>query len=189
MKHTRWLLGFLLCLLLCLALPVRAEISANLRVQETRTKIKYNGSRVRMDTSTFLDLDGQPAMAEDLGYATVRSIYNRKPRVIRMEYLDLNDALVCNRDGYAIVTQSWDGVGRMLSRAYWDENEQPVLGPEGYHSIRYVYDHLLLIREEHYGTDGLPLRSDTLYAMKRNTYEKKRAVLVEYLDEIGRAHV
>ena len=165
------------CALLALSLTLlcaaaHAEISTNLRQQSEKGK-----SSRRIERVWFEDENGNPAFADDLGYASIHYTYNRKPRCIREEYLDLNGELCNMVEGYAYITQRWDGNGRLLERAYFDKDDQPVLGPEGYHHQVTVYDHKHVASMTHYGTDGQYLVSDTLPAVTRYTYKDGYCVL------------
>ena len=155
-----------------------AEVSSNLHRQETVGK----KSR-RVEEAWWENDEGTRVFAEDLGWASVRYEYNKKPRCIRESYYDLDGNLCVIRDGYAVVQQKWDGNGRLLWRAYFDEKENPVIGPEGYHKRENKYDHLKLDSTINYGTDGELLRSDSLWAVLQYTYNSKRQCLkAEYFN-------
>ena len=171
----RILQAALFCLLVLIwAGSARAEVSANLQKKE---EIGQRSHRVELEA--YFDADGNPAFADDLGYAYVRYTYNGKPRCIRTECYDLDGSLIRCAAGYAVITQSWDGNGRLLEKYYWDEAEKPVLGPEGYHGVIYKYDHRKLIMIRYVDTDGNPLDSPKLASKVVYTYNDKRLRIVE----------
>ncbi len=169
-KWVRGLIWSVAALSLCVFLSsARAEISSNLKTVEVKGKKSH-----RVEELWFEDAEGNRCFADDLGYASAKYKYNGKPRCTLEEYFDLEGNLCVTRDGYAVVKQTWDHNGRLLTRSYYDTEDQLVLGPEGYATKRNVYDHTKQSKLVYYGPDGEYLRSDTICAVTKYSYDSLR---------------
>ena len=119
--------GLLLFLLLFLAGTALGEISTNLRKETT-----YNPSNKKVETETYLDDYGNPVVAEDKGYCTVRYRYGIKNRVERIELLDQYGQLTNCKAGYAFCEYSYS-YRQQTGVAYYNVFGKPATGPQGFH--------------------------------------------------------
>ena len=159
-------LAFVILLMaLAVVSPAGAEISTNLNVTQT-----YENKRIK--TETFVNSSGEPVMAEDLGYCTVQYTYNRKPRIVLIEYLDVDGNQVNTQMGYSAIQQDWDGLGRILSKSYFAADGSPVACPAGYHSEKTTYSGRHVLSVEHYDIYGEYVSIENeLYARMEYTYD------------------
>jgi len=119
--------GLLLLLLLLLAGSALGEISTNLRKETT-----YNPDNKKVATETYLDDNGNPVIADDKGYCTVRYTYGVKNRVMKIELLDESGQLVNGKAGYAYCEYTYS-FRQQTGLAYYDVVGRPARGPQGYH--------------------------------------------------------
>ena len=93
------LIGLFLVLgTLVLAGQAGAELSTNLKT------VVVNDWKVRNKpaTETYVDAEGNPVIASDKGYATIRYTYEGKnKRIATIELLDTEGNLINGTDGYA----------------------------------------------------------------------------------------
>ena len=103
-----------------------AELSTNLLIVNTvdpRTKLTT--------LKTFTDAEGQPVIASDKGYASVRYTYGNKKQVTKEELLDAEGNLVNGNEGFAYRTSRYS-IRNLTERCYYSADGQLVNGPEGY---------------------------------------------------------
>lgn len=161
----------------------RAEVSANLHRREIVGEKSH-----RVEEAWWENDEGERVVPDDLGWATVRYQYNKKPRCIQEAYYDAEDNLCLNRDGYAMIRQKWDGNGRRLLREYYDAEEKPTAGPEGYFREENKYDHMKLDHTSRFDTEGNPVKGDGVWAVTQYEYDsRRRCTKAEYLDAEGKA--
>ena len=143
-------LWVLLCFLF-LAGNARAELSVNLRV-----KTELNPDNNRTASETYVDDEGNPVVAGDKGYATIRYTYGTGNVVIREEFLDERGIPVNSTEGYSIKTRRYT-LGRVTETCYYDRDNHPVTGPEGFARQETVYHARRHISTWDYDTKGNPI--------------------------------
>ena len=161
-----------------------AETSTNLQVERELT---YYDKVTRL---TYLDQNGNPAIADDLGYATVCYTYGSNHQVVRAEYFDVNGNPIDNADGYQLCVQSWSGMNKLIEQAYYNVAGDLAIGPDGYARQVNTYDEGRLLETLQYGADGELLRSDETFARYTatyfvNKYDKHKKEKEEYFDADG----
>ena len=102
-----------------------ADMSTNLRM-ETVT-----GSRNEPLSETYVNEAGEPVIASDKGYATVRYTYGTDRLVTRIELLDTEGGLINGAEGYARIENRYSG-RKLTEQCYYDRDGNPVNGPKGY---------------------------------------------------------
>ena len=120
------LAGMILLAGVLLAGKASAEMSTNLRVV-----MELNPSNKKPAMETFVDDAGNPVIAEDKGYASIRYTYTSKNRVGMVELLDTEGNLVNGRDGYARIVNVYSAKYQK-EQNYFDAEGNPVNGPDGY---------------------------------------------------------
>ncbi len=161
-----------------------AETSTNLKVDRVMTAFD------KLAQLTYLDENGQPVMADDVGYATVRYTYGNRQETMA-EYFDVNGEPVNNADGYARRVQAWNSSRRLVEQAYYNVDGDLVLGPDGFARQVNTYDEGRLIQTLQYGEDGELLRSEETFARYTatyfvNQYDKHKREKEEYFDADGK---
>jgi len=187
MKRKLILAGFMLALTAGMLIPTAscALSSGELSVQQ-----EYNKARKLLST-TYVDRDGNIAVADDKGYATERHVYDHKNRLQRTEYLDDQGNLVnILHGGYAVRKLGYDASARVDQETYLNANGQPVIGPDGYAERKWLFFFKKKIQDIwNYDEHGNLLQSDKLYANYHAKYRKVKnnRVLIEevYTDANG----
>ena len=184
-----------------------AEISTNLRVE---TEYRMHTQLVR---ETFVDDAGNPVVAEDKGYATVRYSYGGK-LVTGIEFLDAEGKPVNSTEGYSRITKVYNRKV-LREQRYFDKDGNPVNGPEGYATmvtkgewgdkqVTWQYDkdgnpvnlhrevvytkygrYHLIISDSWYDTNDHPAAGPDGYARLENDYVGANKSRIAYLDENG----
>ena len=149
--------------MLLIACAAGAELSTNLKIVTVADRLAGN----KPATETYVDADGEPVIADDKGYATIRYTYEGKDGRIRtIELLDTKGKLINGREGYARIERRYQGSAGMLKeQKYYDAAGNPVNGPKGY--ARYEVTISSKGREEwQYDAKGEPVNTHriTLYA-------------------------
>ena len=205
------LIGLFLVLgTLVLAGQAGAELSTNLK-----TVVVYDWKvRNKPATETYVDADGNPVIASDKGYATIRYTYEGKNhRIATIELLDTEGNLINGTDGYARMERKYSIGGRTVrDQRYFDADGNPVNGPEGYakheektaagrykevweydadgnpvnnHEI-ILYDAGTRIKSDSwYDVDNNPVIGPNGYARMEIEYVGKTQSQVSYYDELG----
>ena len=141
-----------------LILPsAKAEISGMLTVRRQYNRNHY------LTQVDYVDANGQVTTAEDKGYATVCYRYDQRNKLTEMAYYNAEGELVNGDEGYARLTQSWNAKRKLLRKAYYLADGSLFIGPEGFAIQENTYEGTTLMKTAHYGADGLPLHSETLY--------------------------
>ena len=105
----RWIA--LILILLIVPFCATAELSTNLNI---RTVMVKNNRRL-VSSKTFVDAEGNPVIASDKGYATIKYSYGTGSRVVKEEYLDGEGRLINNNEGFAYVTYRYS-VGKLTKK-------------------------------------------------------------------------
>ena len=205
------LIGLILVLgTLALAGQAGAELSTNLKILAVPDRAVRN----KPATETYVDAEGNPVIASDKGYATVRYTYEGKNhRIAMIELLDMEGYLINGRDGYARIERKYDiGGRRMREQRYYDADGNPVNGPEGYarheektaagkykeiweydadgnpvnnHEV-ILYDAGTRIKSDSwYDVNNMPVAGPNGYARMEIEYVAKTQSKVSYYDEAG----
>jgi len=144
--------SLLLMLLLFLAGSALGEISTNLR-KDTVT----NPLNKKVASETYVDHNGNPVIADDKGYCTIRYSYDSRKRVEKIELLDENGQRINGRDGYAVCQYTYS-YRQQLGLAYYTADGQPATGPQGFHREENRWqDNKYHISTWHYDTQGNPV--------------------------------
>lgn len=123
MKKT--ILCLLALFLVLLAGTALGEISTNLRKD-----IVYNAAG-KVERETYLDSNGNPVVADDKGYATMRYFYNKGNQLIQVELQDAFGVPITGKDGYATIKYTYS-LKKLTETAYYDAQGNPGTGPEGF---------------------------------------------------------
>ena len=124
-RHTLFTMLAILAAILCFLTAASAEMSTNLQVEVKR------GMRNLPLTETYVDGEGNPVIATDKGYATIRYTYGVGRVVTRIELLDAEGKPVNGAEGYARIENRYSGK-QLTERRYYDKDGNPVNGPQGY---------------------------------------------------------
>lgn len=209
MKTRAFFITILATGLILLAGSAYAELSTNLQIRkETDPKNR------KISTWTYIGRDGNPAFADDKGYAAVRYTYKEGKLAELTEYLDLDGKLINNIDGYAMKTCTYSGK-KLTETIYMDSRGYQVTGPEGYarkntkywynkHHTTWEYDpegnpvnlhritefcgdeHPSLIRNDSwYDTEGNLAAGPNGYARVEYEYRRTTVRKTTYLDADG----
>ena len=149
MKRKTFLI--LLSALILLAGTACAELSTNLLIRK-----KMNPGNKKIESETYTDAAGNPVIADDKGYATVKYTYITGNKVGKTEYLDTEGNLVNNADGVAQKIDVY-GVGGLTKTRYLDAEGNPVNGPEGYARKESKYIYRSHVSTWEYDKDGNPV--------------------------------
>ena len=136
-----------------------AELSANLK-----TRKEINRGNKKIASETYVDADGNPVIASDKGYATIRYTYGLNDLVIRTELLDTEGKLINGNDGYARIERKYREK-KISQQSYYDADGKPVTGPEGYARMEVTEAYGKYRKVWEYGPDGKPVNTHqiTLY--------------------------
>ena len=142
----------LLLLLLALCVSAAAELSTNLKI---RTGMDAQSRKI--SSQTYTDASGQPVVADDKGYATIKYTYNTRGKMAKMVFLDASGQMVNCLEGYAQKVCSYYD-GRLTKTEYFDVSGRPALGPEGYATQEITYTaHAKHLSTWEYDVDGKPV--------------------------------
>ena len=164
---------------LLLTAEAAAEVSTNLSVRK-----EINPGNKRTASETYTDAEGNPVIADDKGYATVRYTYTTGNRIGRTEYLDTEGNLVNNRDGYAQEVCVY-GVGGLTRKEYLNAAGESVNGPEGYARQETKYTYGKHVSTWQYDADGNPAAGPEGYAWVEYRYSGTTPVRTAYYDASG----
>ena len=129
-----------------------AELSSNLKMETV-----YSTRNPKLVASkTYVDDRGNPVIATDKGYATIRYSYTTRSLVSMIELLDEKGNLINGADGYAVCKTEYS-VKRLAKQSYFGADGKPVTGPEGYHLQETTYNGGRHQTTWQYGPDGKPV--------------------------------
>lgn len=123
-------------------------------------------------TLTALDANWEPMVRKE-GYVTEYCEYNADGQLLRVEYRDADENLVCTSDHYAVAVLRYDNYGNQTGISYFDEQEAPCCSINGYASAEYEYQNGNLVSGRHFGIDGEPVILEGGYYEYRKTYDDK----------------
>ena len=122
MKKWFMALGAVLLLLFGTA---AAEISTNLQTIVTTT------TKNKVATLTYVDSEGNPVMAEDLGYARMVNSYQTHTLLSRTEYFDTEGNPVNNKWGFSVRKLTYT-MRNIAVEEFFDKDGNLVTGNDGY---------------------------------------------------------
>ena len=118
----------------------------------------YNSRNKKLvESKTYVDDAGNPVIASDKGYATIRYAYGTGNKVVRTELLDTEGNLITGNDGYAVITRKYNVKKLLTEQCYFDEKENPVTGPEGYARLESKYEYNQHLNTWQYDPEGNPV--------------------------------
>ena len=186
----KWILLTIILLFLVAATVIlityRAPRSSSLQ-KVTDTKEVEKGT---ITTATYVNDRGQPTVASDKGYATLRTTKDGEGHTVLEEYLDANGDPIRLSSGYAAISYEYtDGLATTI--IYLDETLSPVVISSGYSSIHRTYTDKKLADTDTYfihtsdGKEAQVTRKEGYAAYSRIYNEKKQAIILEYRDLQG----
>ena len=122
----------------------------------------------------YYDMDGKTLIVNTERYcAGMLFSYDNKGNRTDIRYIGPNwEPMIRSDLGYAQVIKTYDDAGQLTGEAYFDVNGQPVACNDGYASYKSVYENGLWRESSYFDTESKPvLRSDTGYAVIKNTYD------------------
>jgi energy-coupling factor transporter ATP-binding protein EcfA2 len=138
---------------------------------------------------TYLDKDGKPMPIAD-GYATFKSTYDSRGKVIRQTFYGANgEAVQSKKDGYHGWAAEYDEQGNQTVETYLGKDGKPMLGANGYATTRSTYDSQgNVIRLTFHGANGEPVKSKRLgyYGVEAEYDKQGIRTAVTYLDRGGK---
>ena len=142
------------CILFSL-LPVNAgvaELSTNLN-----QVVVYNArNRKLVESKTYVDADGNPVIASDKGYATIRYSYTSGNKVSQIEYLDTKGKPINSAEGYAVRKDIYRSK-KLEEQYFYDADGKLVTGPDGYAWMKTRYLNGKHASTWRYDPDGNPV--------------------------------
>lgn len=85
----------------------------------------------------------------------IHNAYDRKGRVVRTEYYDLEGNPIDTSGGYQCVEYQYNSMDIPEVNMYFDKDGKPVITTSGYAAIKYKYDNMeRVIKETYYDVDG-----------------------------------
>ena len=150
--------------ILLLAGSAAGELSTNLQV---RKEINPNNKKVA--TQTYVDKDGNPTIADDKGYATVRYTYATGNQIAETAFLDAQGKPVESIDGYAVMKCQYSGKN-LAKTEYFDAKGRPVNGPEGYARKETKYWYKKHNSTWEYDADGNPVNLHRISEFKNTNH-------------------
>ena len=155
---------FLLLAVIAFCSQAGAELSTNLQIRK-----EFNRANKKVASETYVDQEGNPVIAADKGYATIRYTYGQNNLVTRTELLDAEGNPINGKDGYARIERKYREK-KIIEQKYIDASGNLVTGPEGYARLEAteVYGKFREVWE--YDPEGNPVNTHqiTLY------YDKKK---------------
>lgn len=124
----------------------------------------------RVTEERYYDLNGNPVSVA-AGYAGRACSYDTTGNVSRETYYDEEWHPVNNINGYASDERIYDAERNVIFQRFLDMDDHPVVTGMGYAEVHRVFDNKLLIREEYYGSDGLPYKQKAGYTSIVQTWD------------------
>ena len=115
----------MLAVLLLIFSSASADMSTNLRIDAVKSP---SGLLI---SETYVNDAGDPVIASDKGYATIKYSYGTGKTVTGIELLDTEGNLINGAEGYARIANVYNGKTRIEQR-YYDKDGKLVNGPQGY---------------------------------------------------------
>ena len=181
----KWGLALLLAACLLAVSAAQAEYSANLEARRTYNK---DNLLIQLD---YIDGEGNPVIADDLGYATVKYTY-KGSNLMETAFYDADGLLTNCVDGWAKETNTRGQKYVLMETVYTDADGMRTAGPEGWASKAYTYNGNKVGAIRYYDASGAPYRSETQpaayeasYKIKPNTGGSRILTEERYLDADG----
>ena len=115
----------MLAVLLLIFSTASADMSTNLRIDAVKSPSGL------LTSETYVNDAGDPVIASDKGYATIKYSYGTGKTVTGIELLDTEGNLINGSEGYARIANVYNGKTRIEQR-YYDKDGNLVNGPQGY---------------------------------------------------------
>ena len=115
----------MLAVLLLIFSTASADMSTNLRIDAVKSPSGL------LTSETYVNDAGDPVIASDKGYATIKYSYGTGKTVTGIELLDTEGNLINGAEGYARIANVYNGKTRIEQR-YYDKDGNLVNGPQGY---------------------------------------------------------
>ena len=115
----------MLAVLLLIFSTASADMSTNLRIDAVKSPSGL------LTSETYVNDAGDPVIASDKGYATIKYSYGTGKTVTGIELLDTEGNLIIGSEGYARIANVYNGKTRIEQR-YYDKDGNLVNGPQGY---------------------------------------------------------
>ena len=164
--------------------PGRKDYDSMVRSTSLQQVTKEEGEVTEI---TYVNADGEPTVAANVGYATVRRT-KRQDGVLE-EYLDENGERIRRSSGNYAVFFEYDDQQRNNRITWLDENEKPCINTSGYAILNRTFDAEGRTEKELYcGTDGEPIETFYYAYGRRFTYDGQgRITVITYMDQDDRA--
>ncbi len=138
----------------------------------------------RMTEERYYDPDGNPVTIA-AGYAGKTRSYDAEGNITRETYYDEEWHPVNCVNGYATDEREYDADRNMILQRFLDADDHLVVTGSGYAEVHRAFENDLLIREEYYGSDGMPYAQDSGYTSIEQTWDGDILVLRTYCDPDG----
>lgn len=183
-KHI--ILVLLILILAFLTISLFYQTPSSITLETTRTTTTDNLGR-EVQTSSYVNQDGQITFATDMGYASIRKTYE-DGKVALEEYLGSSAEPVMLAAGYSAIERVYtDGLNTTIT--YLGLDHQPVVTNNGYSSIHRTYNDLRLADTDTFWIADQQVTRTQGYASLHRIYgtgeDKKHVVRQEYRDLNG----
>ncbi len=137
-------------------------------------EVRYLYANGREVEAQYFDVNGNPVLRSDYGYAVRKREYNNRGLLMAERFYGTDGEPILRKDNsYAAITYQYDELGRMISRHYYGIDGKPMLSGLYYCAgIQYEYDDKGNRSDIRYldENDNLMVRSDLGYAWIKRKY-------------------
>ena len=153
------------------------------RSTSLRMVVEENGD---ITTTSYLDEDGNPAVAANLGYAVMKSTKNGN--TVLEEYLDEKGEKVRLGSGYYALLREYNDLEQPVKLTYLDEEGHPVMIDSGYASMVRTFNAEGMTETEYFkDTEGEAVATDSygcgrIFSYNENGFD----IVIRYVDKSDR---